>query len=140
MYINKPFDQAADHFLSPAEKRQLERHHLLYYLRIWDADKNCLLGHLADVSTEGFLLVGEDKLPTNQVYNIEMKLPSNHAEKNEPESLSFKAETCWSSNDVNNQFYDTGFKFQDISADLVEKILAVIQDYGFNSQPVDDDN
>ena len=62
MYIHRPDISVNNKQLSPAEKRQLERRHLLYYLRMWDASHNKLLGHLADVSTEGFLLVGEEKI------------------------------------------------------------------------------
>jgi len=129
MYIHKPFDNH-NFALSPAEKRTLSRHHLIYYLRIWDAKQDQLLGHVADVSTEGFLLVGEEKLPKDKEYDIVMRLPVNYDNAEEAESISFKAVSCWSTNDVNKQFFDTGFRFTDISEENIEKIINVIGEYG----------
>lgn len=129
MYVKKPFLDDANE-LSPAEKRKLERRHLLYYLRIWDANKDQLLGHLADVSTEGFMLVGEDKIPIEKEFQFEMRLPSIAGDQ---EAISFTAVSCWSSNDVNQMFFDTGFKFTEISQANVKRISDLIADYGLTS-------
>ncbi len=136
MYIERP-PYSNDKQLSPAEKRRLERRHLLYYLRMWDASHNKLLGHLADVSLEGFLLVGEEKLPLDQHVSFEMKLPviqgddEHDPDAPKTESLFFKAVSCWSSNDVNEMFYDTGYKFTEISEETIQRINRIIDDWGF---------
>ena len=134
MYIERPNNTSVKQ-LSPAEKRQLQRRHLLYYLRMWDASHNKLLGHLADVSLEGFLLVGEEKIEIDKEISFEMKLPANYGDDAEgevkTESLFFKAVSCWSSNDVNELFFDTGFKYTDISDETRERIQNIIEDWGF---------
>jgi hypothetical protein len=134
MYIERPNNTGVKQ-LSPAEKRSLQRRHLLYYLRMWDASHNKLLGHLADVSLEGFLLVGEEKIEIDREISFEMKLPANYGEEGDAEikteSLFFKAISCWSSNDVNELFFDTGFKYTEISDETRERIQNIIEDWGF---------
>jgi len=128
MYVQKPF--ISNEQLSPAEKRNLQRRHLLYYLRLWDTEKNMLLGHVADVSVNGLMLVGEMQIPLNNEYQLEMKLP---AAEGKAETLKFKAKSCWSSNDVNNLFFDTGFQFSEISDATVERVKDLIEEYGLSS-------
>ena len=127
MYVKNPFaDKAVS---TPAEKRRIERRHLIYYLRVWDTAEDKLLGHLADVSTEGFMIVGETSVEVENEYALKMLLPSVSGDS---EPLKFKARSCWSSNDVNRQFYDTGFQFTEISEQTVERIIDLIKEYGMS--------
>ena len=127
MYVKSPFTN--EEVVSPAEKRHLARRHLIYYLRVWDTKEDKLLGHLADVSTDGIMTVGEAQVEIDKVYELKMLLPSVSGES---EPLEFKATSCWSSNDVNKQFYDTGFQFTEISEKTVERINNLIEEYGMS--------
>ena len=127
MYVKSPFTE--EPVISPAEKRTLERRHLMYYLRVWDTKADQLIGHLADVSSEGFLIVGETQLEIDKEFELKMMLPAT-ADSAEP--LIFKANSCWSSNDVNKLFYDTGFQFTDISAETRERLNAIIEEYSLS--------
>lgn len=129
MYVRNPFNDRP--VISPAEKRALERRHLLYYLRVWDKDQEKMIGHIADVSTDGLMLVGELKLEIDKNYNLKVLLPSS-AEDGEPESIEFSAKSCWSSNDVNKLFYDTGFQFIDIPVETSEKLQAIMKEYSLS--------
>lgn len=128
MYVKDPFTQ--NKVVSPAEKRHIERRHLIFYLRVWDASKNILLGHVADVSIDGFMLVGETRIEADTEFTLKMKLPSISGDA---EPLEFKAVSCWSSNDVNQQFFDTGFQFSQISDETIARINKLIDEYGMNS-------
>ncbi|MGD2119261.1 MAG: PilZ domain-containing protein [Chromatiales bacterium] len=128
MYIKKPFEHD-EPVISAAERRTIKRRHLIYYLRVWDTASNRLLGHLADVSSEGFMLVGEEKIPSGQDFELEIRLP---ASADEMEALRFKAMSRWSSNDVNKLFFDSGFLFTDISDATLQRVTGLIDDYGFN--------
>lgn len=128
MYVKSPFSNQKT--ISPAEKRQIARRHLIYYLRVWDVKQDKLLGHLADVSTDGLMTVGETPIELDKDYHLKMVLPSVTGE-NDP--LEFEALSCWSSNDVNEQFYDTGFQFTKISEETVGRIKDIIAEYGFTS-------
>ena len=127
MYVRNPFaDRPA---ISPAEKRTLERRHLIYYLRVWDLDQDKLIGHIADVSSDGLMLVGELKLDIDKAYNLKVLLPSSSGDS---EPIEFSAKSCWSSNDVNKLFYDTGFQFLDISTESSERLQKIIKEYALN--------
>ena len=128
MYVKSRFTQTKT--VSPAEKRQLARRHLIYYLRVWDTREDKLLGHLADVSTDGIMIVGETQVELDKEYQLKMLLPSTSGDS---EPLEFKANSCWSSNDVNKLFYDTGFQFSVISEATIHRINGLIDEYGMSS-------
>ena len=127
MYVKSPFTD--ERVISPAEKRSLERRHLMYYLRVWDTQEDKLIGHLADVSSDGFLIVGENRIPVDKEFQLKMMLP---ASAGSAEPLEFKANSCWSSNDVNKLFYDTGFQFSDISQETLERLNSIIEEYSLS--------
>ncbi len=128
MYVKSRFHD--EPVISPAEKRNLERRHLMYYLRVWDTQEDKLIGHLADVSSDGFLIVGENKIEIGREFQLKMLLPAS-ADSTEP--LEFKANSCWSSNDVNKLFYDTGFQFSDISKQTLGRLNDIIDEYSLRS-------
>lgn len=108
------------------EPRTLKRRHLVYYLEVYDDETNQLLGHLVDVTTGGLKLVSKEKIPTNRKYKLRMMLPSGYFSRKD---IHFEAESKWSSNDINPDFYDTGFfapklepAVQNIIHDLVSQI------------------
>jgi len=108
------------------EIRSLKRRHLVYYLEVYDDDANELLGHLVDLTTSGLKLVSKQRIPTNRTYHLRMMLPAEYFSQKD---LYFEAQSMWSSNDINPDFYDTGFaapkldpKTQEIIHDLVSQI------------------
>jgi hypothetical protein len=104
------------------------RRHLIYYLRVWDKNSDKLLGHIVDINTGGFMLISEQQIESEQVFDLEIhwKAPNDEEIK-----IQFKAESRWSSNDVNSAFYDTGFKLLGPSDDVLEPIKKMIEEYGF---------
>jgi len=128
MYVKSRFHD--EPVISPAEKRTLERRHLMYYLRVWDTQEDILIGHLADVSSEGFLIVGENKIDVDKEFQLKMLLP---ASAGSAEPLEFKATSCWSSNDVNKLFFDTGFQFTDISEKTLKRLNEIIEEYALTN-------
>lgn len=108
------------------ETRALKRRHLVYYLEVYDDTANQLLGHLVDLTTNGLKLVSKKRIPTNRNYRLRMMLPEGYFSQKD---IYFEAKSLWSSNDVNPDFYDTGFaaptldpKTQEIIHDLVSQI------------------
>ena len=56
-------------------KRQLQRRHLVYYLKVLDADTQSVLGFLVDVTVGGMRLLSEKAIPLERVYNVIMQIP-----------------------------------------------------------------
>lgn len=111
------------------ETRSLKRRHLIYYLEVYDDDTGNLLGHLVDITTEGLKLVSKERIEKNRVFKMRMTLPEGYFEEKE---LHFQAKSLWSSNDVNPDFYDTGFTVPDVEARTRDIIIDLVNQLSFN--------
>ncbi|MBN1265273.1 MAG: PilZ domain-containing protein [Anaerolineales bacterium] len=108
-------------------RRKLKRRHLIYYLRLFDRSNGKLLGHLVDITTEGIKVMSEAPLPMNQHFQFEMMLP----EEFNTEKITFDATSVHCSNDVNPDFYATGFTIDQIDSDHAALIETLIEEFGF---------
>ena len=111
-----------------AEKRRLKRRHLIYYLRVFDRNDDQLIGHLTDITVEGMMLISEEPIKTNTVFQARMVLPTG-IEGHKP--VNFDIGSVWCHRDVNPNFYATGFQLIDISPEDVETINSLIDEFGF---------
>ncbi|MFA6498504.1 MAG: PilZ domain-containing protein [Desulfurivibrionaceae bacterium] len=111
------------------ETRSLKRRHLVYYLEVYDDDANELLGHLVDLTTTGLKLVSKKRIPTNRNYKLRMMLPEGYFSQKD---LYFEAKSMWSSNDINPDFYDTGFAAPKLDPKAQEIILDLVSQISFN--------
>lgn len=111
------------------ETRSLKRRHLIYYLEVHDEQTGTLLGHLVDITTGGLKLVSRQPIPVNRDYKLAMTLPDGYfAQK----KISFQARSLWSSNDINPDFYDTGFAAPALDLNAKDIILDLVEQLGFN--------
>jgi hypothetical protein len=110
------------------EKRELKRRHLIYYLRVFDRNTDQLLGHLVNITSQGIMLISEEPLAVDMIFQLRMKLPSAMVEY---ESLDFDAKSVWNGKDSNPNFYDTGLQLIDVAADKIAIIEDLIERFGF---------
>lgn len=106
-------------------KRSAPRRHLIYYLRIYDANTGALLGNLVDISTRGIMVVSEKAIDINRRFVLKMVLPDTLEGRKEVE---FEAETRWCQNDTNPEFYDTGFELIDPSELFLDAVDRLVED------------
>lgn len=111
------------------ETRSLKRRHLVYYLEVYDDDANELLGHLVDLTTSGLKLVSKQRIPTNRSYRLRMMLPEGYFSQKD---LYFEAKSLWSSNDINPDFYDTGFSSPKLEPVAQNIIMDLVSQLSFN--------
>ena len=109
--------------------RSLKRRHLIYYLEVYDQETGKLLGHLVDITTKGIKLVSKEKVEVDKNYNLKMMLPEEYFKG---QFLSFSAHSLWSSNDINPDFFDTGFEVSDLDENISKIITRLINRVGFN--------
>jgi len=109
--------------------RQLKRWHLIFYLRVFDNNTGELLGHLADLTTEGVMLVSDQDIPVGKDYVLKMEYPERDNRKQG--SIILNAHSLWSNPDINSQFYDNGFKLIDPSAESVTILRELIDELAF---------
>lgn len=109
--------------------RSLKRRHLVYYLEVFDNKSDELLGRLVDITTRGIKLVSKTQIPINEMFSIRMILPEGYFRSKE---LRFDMKSIWSSNDLNPDFYDTGFEVANLKRDERKMIRKLIDLVGFN--------
>ncbi len=110
------------------ERRKFNRKNLIYYLEVFDMDSGEVLGRLVDITPEGLMLIAENPVPLQKVYNLKMVLPREISGKKE---LEFSGQCRWSRKDINPEYYVSGFHLLDITRDEQLIIEIVIDGYGF---------
>jgi hypothetical protein len=108
--------------------RKFQRRHLIYYLRVFDAVTDALIGHLVDITPEGVMFINETPIDIQPGYQLKMALPETATGKS---YIFFKAECKWCKKDVNPDFYVAGFQFEKIEQADKDIIFDLIENFGF---------
>ena len=111
------------------EPRIIKRRHLVYYLEVYNADTNDLLGNLVDITTRGCKVVSRNPIPRGQTMMLRLSLPEGFFYEDE---LVFEARSVWSANDINPDFFDTGFEVPYLGLEPRKAIRRLIERLGFN--------
>lgn len=111
-------------------ERSQQRWNLVHHLKVVKAENNQTIGHLVDVTTEGMMLISEEAIPLNQVYNLRMEIPT---EENIPQMIALTAESLWTKKDVNPAFHDTGFRLINPSKRAINAITRLIEELQFEN-------
>ncbi len=110
------------------EKRKLKRRHLIYYLSVFEGNTDHLVGQLVDLTTDGLMLTSENPMEIGAKLKLRMVLPEEIRGKT---NLFFEAVAKWCKRDINPNFYDIGFKVQNISKTEAKIIETLIQGFSF---------
>lgn len=96
-----------------AERRREKRKQLIFYLKIFDKYSDELIGHLSDITTDGFKLISEKPVDIDQPFNLKMNLSKKTVGG---ELIYFNAISMWCrKNEQLSDFYDVGFQFVDLA-------------------------
>jgi hypothetical protein len=106
--------------------RTLDRTRLIYHLRVFDTAGDTVLGHLADITPDGMLLIGEKAIPIGKDWTLRMVLPRNVPVGR---TVVFRATSRWSKPDDTGEFFQTGFHIEEIEKGGLSHIRKLIQDF-----------
>jgi hypothetical protein len=112
------------------EKRNIERRHLIYYLRLFSRPQKKLLGHIVDITAEGIMLMSEKPIPVGKDFKLRMYLSDLIIGQ---AHLDLEARSLWCKPDINPDFYDTGFVIINLSFNDAKLIYELIDQYGFRA-------
>lgn len=107
--------------------RALERWQLVAALRVFDHENGLVVGHLFDLTTEGIRLISEQPFITNTEYQLDMR--SDNTTDAKVQTFPFNAHSVWSKQDINPNFYDTGFQLIDVSSETKSYITHLIEQF-----------
>ena len=108
-----------------SEKRNLSRIKINNNLRVFDNETDALLGYASDVNFGGLMLIGESHIETHRMHRLRMEIP---VKGHKTEHISLEAESLWSRQDADPEFYDTGFRLIDPTPNAVRMIRQLIDD------------
>jgi hypothetical protein len=109
------------------ERRGENRKLLTYFSRVFDRNNGRLLGYLADITTGGFMLIGNVPLKTNSVFQLRIDLPDIYGEN---EQLDFNAKAVWTRPDEDPELFRIGLKLLDLNPKILFILERLINDYG----------
>ncbi len=109
-------------------KRKVDRKYLVFYLRVFDGMSSNVIGHVVNISSKGVMLLSDNPTPVNEEYRLRMRLPTEITERGE---IIINATSRWCRQDVNPDFYLTGFQIQELSSTTKSNILCLIDDFSF---------
>ncbi len=115
-------------------KRDLKRHYLMFYLRVFNRDTGEVLGHLVDITTKGVMIMRETPVETGKEYNLRLRW-RDAADK--LQIADFSGVCRWCHPDVNPDFYGAGFAITIADESHVKAIHSLIEDLGMPSGRID---
>lgn len=108
------------------ERRALKRWHLIFYLRVFNQDTEELLGHIIDISESGMMLVSDAPIPVHQEFHVWIDVPEEVGPR---QRIHLQAYSLWSRNDINPDFYDTGFRLTNTTSRAMYHIETLIESF-----------
>lgn len=111
-----------------SEKRSEKRRRLLCYLRVFDRGTKALLGRVADITTEGMMLLSDAPVPPGARYELWMEYPLEDAEMGR---ILFEARSLWCRQAENPELHACGFAFENLPGETARDIRRLIDELDF---------
>jgi len=101
-------------------RRRLERKRPNQLISVYDVTTGDNLGRLANITTDGIMLVSQKRISVGGVFQLQMVLDDP---VNGVDSVGFGAESLWTSAaDEEEDYHWTGFQIIDISSESLDFI------------------
>jgi hypothetical protein len=114
------------------ERRKLERKYLVIYSRVFDRDSGKVVGYLSDLTTEGAMIIGEQKIAPDVAMKLRIDLPDDPGFSDEYIDLTGKV--AWCKPDIDPAFFNTGFEFINLKPTDKQTLLLMIDLYEFRHE------
>ena len=110
------------------ERRRRERRTFSHYLRLMHENTGELVGHLVNISREGFRLESVRAIPVNRDFPIRIELPHDVTEK---PYMVFIARSKWCRPDrIDPTLFDAGFEIIQMNPSDSEIFRQIFERYG----------
>ena len=108
------------------DRRKSGRKRIAYFMRVYDRDTDKFVGNLVDISDRGLMLIRERPIEPNTEIKMKIGLPRK---KEGRDRITFDAHCLWCQRNIHTDFFDTGFKLQNVSPENRETITRPVSAY-----------
>lgn len=117
-------------------KRDLKRHYLLYYLRVFNRTTGEVIGHLVDITTRGVMILRDSPIELGLHYSLRLRWRNAQGKL---QVADFDGVCRWCRPDVNPDFYGAGFQITHADEGNITAIQSLIADLGMPDNPLSDE-
>lgn len=111
-----------------ADKRKLNRREFTYYMQVLDDATKQIVGYLSDISTGGFKLDCDQRLPVGHDFRLVIQLNSEIADKT---SMTFIARSKWCRPDhIDPTSFNVGFEIVNMAPSDMVIFQRIFEKYG----------
>ena len=111
-----------------ADKRKLNRRQFTYYMQVLDDATKQIVGYLADISTGGFKLDCDQRIPVGHDFRLMIQLNSEIADKT---SMTFIARSKWCRPDhIDPTTFNVGFEIINMAPSDMVIFQRMFEKYG----------
>jgi hypothetical protein len=119
------------------DRRKYKRRSLAYYMLVVDAGTQETVGHLVDITPDGFLMDCPKSIPLEKDFRLRLDTMPDVADKS---YITFTARSKWCLPDVVEPYlFDVGFKITSITPHDAEIVRRIADKYasqdGFSYKP-----
>jgi len=114
------------------ERRRIPRKYLMAYSSVFEQSTGKMLGYLSDLTLEGLMVIGKEKLEIGKETEIRIDLPEIPAFKEN--SLQISVRIIWLQPDIDPRLNNIGFNFIDLSEEQKPIISEMIEIYEFRRE------
>ncbi len=107
------------------ERRQHSRKRVSQPIKVLDESSDLSLGFLVDISLGGFMLLADQAMETNRVFQIRLEMPPTFGSP----YLCFGAESLWQESSKESGKCWVGFQIIDISPENAKSLNRLIADF-----------
>jgi len=109
-------------------KRKIDRRDFTYYMQVKDESTKDIIGYLSDISTGGFKLDCDKKIPIGQDFRLQIELTADVADKT---SMTFIGRSKWCHTDhIDPTSFNVGFEIVNMSPGDMEIFNRMFEKYG----------
>lgn len=103
--------------------RKRPRKNTPHHVKVLDDNSGRVLGRVVDITSDGLMLVSDQSVPRGLRTSIRINLPIMVQNRSD---ITVEAEAVWSRQDTNPKFFNSGWKFLNLTGDegyLLEEVM-----------------
>ncbi|MEM7016915.1 MAG: PilZ domain-containing protein [Pseudomonadota bacterium] len=122
------------------DRRNISRWQLLLFLPVFDSNSDELFGYVADITTEGLLVLSKKPIDTNQPFDLEIRVDDMkeallYQEGETDKDIKFTVQSRWAARDKQQDFYRTGLMFVDLPPQIAVSVRRLVRIVFRNTLP-----